>query len=135
MGKRHRVLIIDDNKEIVRSLKAIFEQKYDVLTAYNGFDGIKVFEEYENSIDLVISDLVMPELTGAGVISYLKKKYPGVPIIAITGWVDDIQVTGSKVNADQFLTKPFDICDLEQSVAELLSDRGPQTPRTQAELH
>jgi len=123
MGERYRLLIIDDNKEIVRSLKAIFEQKYDILTAYNGFDGIKVFEEYENRIDLVISDLVMPELSGAGLISFLKKKYPGVPIIAITGWVDDIEVTGSKVNADQFFKKPFDICDLESSISELLTNR------------
>ena len=121
MGQRQGVLIIDDNKEIVRSLKAIFGQKYNVLTAYDGIDGLKVFEEHHNSIDIIISDLVMPDLSGTGVISFIKKKYPGVPIIAITGWIDEIGVTGSKVKPDRFFKKPFDICELEQSMVELLS--------------
>lgn len=123
MGKRHRLLIIDDNKEIVRTLKIILEQKYDVLTAYNGFDGLKALEEHENRIDLVISDLMMPELSGIGVISIVKKKYPGVPIIAITGWVDDTNDSGNKINADQLFKKPFDIVELERSISELLSDK------------
>ena len=117
MGNKHKILIIDDNEEMVRSLKAILGQKYDVLTAYNGFDGLIVFKENENSIDLVISDLVMPELSGVGVINFLKKKHPEVPIIAITGWIDDLEVTGSKVHADQFIKKPFDIFDLDHSVS------------------
>jgi DNA-binding response OmpR family regulator len=125
MGKKHRLLIIDDNKEIVQSLKTIFEQKYDVLTAYNGFDGLKALEGHESSVDLVISDLMMPDLSGIGVISIVKKKYPGVPIIAITGWFDDIKDSGKKVNADQLFTKPFDIVELERSISELLSDREP----------
>ena len=134
MGKKHQILIIDDNEEIVRSLKAILGQKYDVLTAFNGFDGLIVFKENEHTIDLVISDLVMPELSGVGVINFLKKKHPEVPIIAITGWVDDLEVTGSKVNADQFLKKPFDILDLDQSVADLLAERDTQ-PFTQPNLN
>ena len=134
MGEKHQILIIDDNEEIVKTLKAVLGQKYDVLTAYNGFDGLIVFKENEHSIELVISDLVMPELSGVGVINFLKKKHPGVPIIAITGWVDDLDVTGSKVHADQFIKKPFDIIDLEQSIAELLANREAH-PVTQAELH
>jgi DNA-binding response OmpR family regulator len=123
MGKRHRLLIIDDNKEIVRTLKLILEQKYDVLTAYNGFDGLKALEEHESSIDLVISDLMMPELSGISVISIVKKKYPGVPIIAMTGWIDDINDSGNKISADQLFKKPFDIVELERSISELLSDK------------
>ena len=125
MGKKHRLLIIDDNQEIVKSLKTIFEQKYDILTAYNGFDGLKALENHENSIDLVISDLMMPELSGIGVISIVKKKYPGVPIIAITGWFDDIKDSGNEINADQLFKKPFDIVELERSISELLSDKEP----------
>ena len=121
MEQKRRLLIIDDNREIVKSLKAILEQEYEVLTAYNGFDGIKTFEEYENDVDLVISDLVMPDLSGTGVISFLKRKYPQVPIIAITGWVDDMKTTGASVNADQFLKKPFDVSDLRNSISELLN--------------
>jgi two-component system cell cycle sensor histidine kinase/response regulator CckA len=134
MEQRQRLLLIDDNREIVKSLKTILEQKYDVLTAYDGFDGLKAFEEYEDTIDLVISDLVMPELSGTGVISFIKMKYPGVPVIAITGWVDDIELTGSKVKPDHFLKKPFDISDLEKCITKLLAEKVRQ-PITPTDLH
>ena len=127
MGKRHRILIIDDSKEIVAALKEFFDRKYETLTAYDGFEGLQLFEEYENSIDLVITDLLMPELSGVGVISILKKKYPGIPIIAITAWKGDIEGTGKKIEADQILEKPFQIPELEKSVLKLLANRGPSS--------
>ena len=55
-----------------------------MLTAFNGLDGLKAFEQNEKTIDLVITDLVMPEISRVGVISIIKKKYPGTPVIAIT---------------------------------------------------
>jgi len=127
MGKRHRILIIDDSKEIVAALKEFFERKYETLTAYDGFAGLQIVEEYENGIDLVITDLLMPELSGVGVISILKKKYPGIPIIAITAWKGDIEGTGKKIEADQILEKPFQIPELEKSVLKLLANRGPSS--------
>ena len=86
MAKKYRLLVIDDSKETVAGLNSFLSQSYDVLTAYNGLDGLKTFEQNEASIDLVITDLVMPEISGVGVISIIKKKYPGTPVIAITGW-------------------------------------------------
>jgi DNA-binding NtrC family response regulator len=125
MAQKHRILIIDDSKEIVAALKAFFQRKYQILTAYNGFDGLQSFEEYENSIDLVITDLVMPELSGVAVISILKKKYPEIPIIAITGWSMDLAATRTKIGADHVLEKPFEISDLDKLVSKLLIDRVP----------
>lgn len=127
MGKKHRILIIDDNKEIVEALKSFFERSFEILTAHNGFDGLQTFEQYENEIDLVITDLMMPELSGVGVISILKKKYPGVPIIAITAWRGDIETTEKKIDADFVLEKPFKLPDLEKIVLEMLSNRGPSS--------
>jgi DNA-binding response OmpR family regulator len=124
MELKHRILIIDDSKEIVAALKSFFERKYQILTAYNGFDGLQAFEQYENSVDLVITDLYMPELSGFGVISILKKKYPKVPIIAITGWSDDLEAARTKLFADQVFAKPFEISDLDKSVSNLLTNRG-----------
>lgn len=119
--QKHRILIIDDNKETVAGLKAFFEKNYEVLTAYNGFDGLRCFERYENSIDLVITDLVMPDLSGIGVISIVKKKYPEVPIIAVTGWRGDIEASGNKLTADLVLEKPIEISDLDRLVSKLLA--------------
>jgi len=128
MGKRHRILIIDDSKEIVAGLRSFFEKKYETLTAHSGFDGLQVLEQYENSIDLVITDLMMPELSGIGVISILKKKYPGIPIIAITGWRGDLEATGSKIDANQVFEKPFEISELDISVSKLLTSKVTSSP-------
>lgn len=127
MGQKHRVLIIDDSKEIVAALKAFFERKYEVFTAYGGFEALHVFEQNENSIDLVISDLLMPDLSGFGLISILKKKYPGIPVIAITGWRGNVEVCGTKLYADQVFEKPFSVIELDKSVALLLSKKGMAT--------
>ena len=128
MVKKHRILVIDDSKEIVAALKAFFEPKYETLTAYDGFEGLQLFEEYENSIDLVITDLLMPELSGFGVISILKKKYPGVPIIAITGWRGNVEASGTILYADQIFEKPFQISELDKSVSKLLTSRAASPP-------
>ena len=128
MGKPHRILIIDDSKAIVEALKSFFERKYETLTAHNGFDGLQTFEQYENGIDLVITDLLMPELSGFGLISILKKKYPGVPIIAITGWRGNVEASETKLCADQVFEKPFQLSELDKSVSKLLTNRGASSP-------
>jgi response regulator RpfG family c-di-GMP phosphodiesterase len=80
--------VIDDSAETVAGLQNFLSNKYEVLTAANGLDGLKQIEEHESTIDLVITDLVMPDISGVGVISIVKKKYPAIPVIAITGWGD-----------------------------------------------
>jgi DNA-binding NtrC family response regulator len=115
-------------------LKAILKHTNDVLTAYNGYDGLKALEENEYNIDIVISDLMMPDISGIGVISIIKKKYPGLAVIAITGWFDDLVTIENRVYVDKFLKKPFDIGDLQQAMAGLLADSNPLQPK-QTDLH
>jgi len=123
MTKKQRLLVIDDSKETVAGLNSFLSQKYEVITAYNGLDGLKAFEMNEGTIDLVITDLVMPEISGVGVISIIKKKYPGTPVIAITGWGEHPGALATEADADLVLDKPFELMDLERHVAELLSGR------------
>jgi response regulator RpfG family c-di-GMP phosphodiesterase len=73
MGKNYRILIIDDSKETVDGLGSFFRDKYDVVAAYNGLDGIKEFDNSDGCVDLAITDLVMPDISGIGVISVIKK--------------------------------------------------------------
>ena len=123
MTKKQRLLVIDDSKETVAGLNSFLSQKYEVITAYNGLDGLKAFEMNEGTIDLVITDLVMPEISGVGVISIIKKKYPGTPVIAITGWREHPGALVTEADADLVLDKPFELMDLERHVAELLAGR------------
>ncbi len=124
MDKKPLILVIDDSKETVAGLKSFFSGDYDVLTAFNGLDGLKAFEQNEKTIELVITDLVMPEISGVGVISIIKKKYPQTPVIAITGWGEHPGALATEADADLVLDKPFELSELSRHVKELLAKRS-----------
>ena len=121
MENKLKMLVIDDNKEIVDGLYRFFSQKYEVYTASDGINGLKLFESKEDGFDIVITDLVMPYISGVGVISIIKKKYPGIPVIAITGWGEHPGALAKEAEANMVLDKPFDLSDLDRQVTELLS--------------
>jgi len=117
----YNLLIIDDNEELLAALDTFFKSKgYAVVTARNGLEGLKLLENESQSFDLLITDLIMPYVSGVGIISIVKKKYPGLPIIAITGWGDFPEALAAEAKADQVLKKPFQLLKLEQTVRELL---------------
>jgi len=124
MGKNYRILIIDDSKETVEGLGSFFRDKYDVLTAYNGLDGIKEFENGDGCVDLVLTDLVMPDISGVGVISVIKKRFPDLPVIAMTGWGEHPSALARDAKADLVLNKPFELEDLDWHVAGLLARKS-----------
>jgi len=121
MAKKHRILLIDDSVETVVGLKDYLCKKYHVLTAYSGRDGIKKYDKNENRIHLVLTDLILPDVTGSYLISLVKKKTPGMPVIAMTGWegdpVEDIEANSK---ADVVLKKPFELEQLDQAIEKFL---------------
>jgi DNA-binding NtrC family response regulator len=121
MKEKPKILVIDDSKETVAGLQSFFTNKYQVLTAENGLDGLKHFEKDDNGIDLVITDLVMPDISGVGVISIVKKKYPGIPVIAITGWGEHPEALATEADADLVLEKPFELTELDKHVTDMLA--------------
>jgi CheY-like chemotaxis protein len=121
MAQKPRILLADDSEATIEGLKSFLDQKYEVFTACNGLECLRVFEGNERQPDLVITDLVMPLISGVGVISFLKKQAPEVPIIAMTGWGKEPSKMAKEVKADKILMKPFDLEDLDQSVSRLLS--------------
>ena len=123
MEEKARILVIDDSKETVAGLQSFFNNKYEVMTAENGLDGLKHFEDDENGIDLVITDLVMPDISGVGVISIVKKKYPGIPVIAITGWGEHPEALATEADADLVLEKPFELTELDKHVSDMLAKK------------
>ena len=122
MDKPYKLLIIDDNKEILNALYDFFsKRKYDVVSASDGLDGLKLIETEKQGFDLVITDLVMPNISGVGLISIIKKKFPDTPVIAITGWGEHPEALATEAQADRILEKPFELSELDTLIRELLS--------------
>ena len=122
-----RLLIIEDNEEVLRSLKKYFTKKnYDVVTASNGLDGLKVYENDPSGFDLIITDLVMPNISGVAIISLVKKKSPETPVIAITGWGEHPEALATEAQADLVLEKPIELDRMDRFISELLKQKKTQ---------
>lgn len=121
MNTKPKVLIIDDTEEVLSTLCKYFNQKdYDVISANNGLDALKTIEKEIDSLDIIITDLVLPNVSGVALISIVKKKYPGLPVIAITGWGEHPEALAKEANADLVLEKPFKPPVLEKAARNLL---------------
>ena len=125
MGKSFKLLIIDDNDETLKMLSTFFTKKnYTVVSASNGLDGLKYFDSEQNGFDLIITDLVMPSISGVAVISIIKKKSPNIPIIAITGWGEQPEALAEEAQADLILQKPLELIELEEFILNMLSNKA-----------
>jgi len=125
MDNALNLLIIDDNQEILDALHDFFSQKNCLVkSALNGLDGLKLLEADNKSIDLVITDIVMPHISGVAIISIVKKKYPEIPVIAITGWGEYPEAMAAEAQADLVLEKPFDLIELENFIHQIIARKG-----------
>ncbi len=117
-----KILIADDEPDVLTMLSEIFSHYgYDVVTAKDGYEAIRYFEENGSEIDLVILDMVMPNMGGRDCFRELKRLNPNVRAILSTGY--------GRNNAAQemlndgilgFVQKPYQISKLSEVVAEVL---------------
>ena len=122
MKKTFKLLIIDDNKEILDALcEFLSKKKYDITSANNGLEGLKYLENEKQEFDVVITDLIMPDISGVALISIIKKRFPDTLVIAITGWGEHPEALATEAEADHVMEKPFELSELEKSLKKLLS--------------
>lgn len=118
------ILLVEDNKEVRVFIKEIFKDDFNIFEAKNGKDGVNLAKA--NSIDLIISDVMMPIMDGIEMCSILKTNLvtSHIPIILLTAKTSSkAQETGYKTGADIYITKPFDSNVLELQVNNLLTSR------------
>jgi DNA-binding NtrC family response regulator len=121
LDKKYRILVIDDNEEILVSLKSFLIKKgYEVVTASNGLDALKLLEAATVDFDLVVTDLVMPNISGVAVTAIIKKQNLKMPVIAITGYGEQPEALAREVHADVVMEKPFKLDALEDHISRLL---------------
>lgn len=126
--KRTRILIIEDNEDIRESTAEILElANYEVLQAHNGKVGMELAAKHLP--DLVLCDIMMPELDGYGVLYLLNKnpKTAATPFIFLTAKAERIDMRkGMEMGADDYLTKPFDDVELLNAIESRLSKKDKQ---------
>ncbi|HEY6913107.1 MAG TPA: response regulator, partial [Paludibacter sp.] len=122
--KKIQVLIVEDNNDLQNFLKYAFESKYKVSVASNGKEA---WDSIQKKLpDLVISDIMMPEMDGFTLCKLIKSTFDTshIPVILLTALSDQTnQLEGLKLGADDYLTKPFDVTLLKQRINNIISNR------------
>ena len=107
------ILIVDDNRDFVEFLKLLLSHDgFSVLSAFNGPDGLEHARDHAN-VDLVILDVMMPEMDGLTACREFKRMRPSLPVILLTA-KDDISIRAKAIalGVCEFLAKPVNIDDL-----------------------
>lgn len=118
------VLIVEDNPDLVLLMKNILSRKYNVFTSGNGKEALDILKEHD--IQLIISDVMMPEMNGYELCQRIKNdiEYSHIPIILLTAKTsEEDAVDAYKSGADAYLKKPFSVNVLQARISNLLQAR------------
>ena len=115
------VLLVEDEEAVRRfAARALARQGYKVLEAGTGTEALEVMRKTGDEVNLVISDIVMPEMDGPALLKALRKKKPGLRIIFISGYAEDAMKSLTGDEEFTFLAKPFQLKELVATVKETL---------------
>jgi DNA-binding NtrC family response regulator len=128
-----RILIVDDEPDILVILERMLRKmNHETFLARNGKEAVRWLEE--NTVDLVITDLIMPESEGIETIAVIRKRWPAVKIIAMSGGgrhsPTPYLAVAATLGADATLAKPFERADLVDALRHVLEPDAPTSSPT-----
>jgi len=118
--RNEKILIVDDSKEIRNILSTFLkEEGFEVYTAENGKKALDLTKE--KVIDLIITDIRMPEMDGSQLTKIMKEERPRIGIIIMTAYTS-IYTEGDirKIGADDYISKPFEFVDMSEKIERVL---------------
>ena len=115
------ILIVEDEDPVrMFASRALTNKGYTVLEAASGEMGLEVLIEHEGEIDLLISDVVMPQMDGPALVAAARKRLPNLPVIFVSGYAEDMVRKDLEDEDFHFLPKPFSLKDLAENVKTIL---------------
>lgn len=121
-----KVLIVDDEASFLLSLQDVLKahkDKFEVLTAENGDAAVKVLRD--TTVDLLVTDLRMPEMNGFELLAWTSRHQPQLPVVAMSAFgTPEIEARLKKMDTLQFIEKPVDLPTLEKAIFNGLKPRG-----------
>lgn len=114
-----RILVVDNDKKLLSAVQEYLELcNYHVTTAATGLDALRLLRS--EAYHVLITDIVMPDISGLGIIEISQKEFPGLPIIAITGYGKQVKDLTLERSPDHYLEKPFKLAELSKAVESVL---------------
>ena len=123
---KEMVLLVDDEEMIIDvGAKMLDKLGYDVLTAASGTAAVEIYQKHRDKIDLVILDMIMPQVSGAETFDRLKALNPRIKVILSSGYNIDGQATDIlNRGCSAFIQKPFNLQTLSQHIEAVLKDKS-----------
>ena len=128
-----KILVVDDEELLLKGIRFNLQNDgYEVFTGYNGMEAVQLAKELQP--DLIILDIMMPEMDGLTACSRIRE-FSEVPIILLTAKAEDMdKLMGFEHGADDYLTKPFNVLELKARIRALLRRTVRQTEQPSSEL-
>ena len=124
-SQKQRLLIVEDNNDLRQYLKHTLSESYIIQTAQNGKEALAIVKAYNP--DLIVSDIMMPEMRGDEFCRIIKKdiETSHIPLILLTALNDEKSILkGLDTGADEYISKPFNIAILKATILNLLVNRS-----------
>lgn len=122
MADKSHILVVDDEDALRMVLSSeLSSSGYEVTTASDGDEAITVIQN--KKFDLVLLDIKMPKVDGFEVLKFIKKNFPAIKVIMLTGFADlKNAIESKKHGAEDFVSKPYDLVDLLTTIERVLSE-------------
>lgn len=116
------ILVVDDEEEVRNLVSEMLRfYGYNVLEAPNGANALQIFEKYNNSIQIVLTDIVMPQMNGMEMVEKIMMKFPDTRVIFMSGYTDNMVDQYTLLDKEKnFLQKPFNALTLVGKIREIL---------------
>jgi len=121
MNTAPTILVVEDDQDVRSMLvRHLRHHGFHVIEAVDGMEGLQKLEA--GGFNLVITDIVMPYVSGVGIVSKVKAQSPEMPVIAITGYGKEPEALAGESRADLVIGKPVTMADLMAHVQRLLEE-------------
>lgn len=120
----YNILLVEDNEELLMLMKTLMSSKYNILTASNGQQALEIIQTRD--LDMIVSDVTMPEMDGNELTRFIKTndELHHLPIILISAKTsEEARKESMLIGADDFITKPFRLGDLELRINNIIENR------------
>ncbi|NVM21512.1 MAG: response regulator [Desulfobacterales bacterium] len=116
---QQRILVVDNDEDLLPLIRDYLELcHYQVTTAATGLDALLLLRS--QNYHVLLTDIILPDISGLGLIEIARKEFPGLPIIAMTGYGKQVGGLTSEISPDYYLEKPFSLNKLSEAIESIL---------------